>query len=198
MARRSAVAFSIADKGYVGTGYDGNTDKSDFYEYSPSSDSWVKVGSIGDPISNSVVFVINTKAYLVTGTENKEYLRTMYVFDSATKDWSKLRDIIDSNSDETYDDDYTSLVRTGAVAFTIKGKGYIATGSSTSANNAVWEYDPATDLWKEKTGFERTSRSEAVGFALGNYGYVVTGRSSNTPLYDLVRFDPEAEQIDLN
>lgn len=198
VARYSAVAFGIGDNGYVGTGSALSGETKDFYKYSPASNSWEQIAFPGSKKLNAAAFVIGTKAYLVTGTDNQVYLSEFYEFDSATQKWTRLRDIANTNSDEKYDDDYTSIVRTGAVAFAINGKGYLATGSSVSAVNNVWEYNPSTDLWEEKTGFERTSRSEAVGFAIGDYGYVATGRSSGAGLDDLVRFDPKAEQNDYN
>lgn len=193
-ARYSAVAFSVNDKGYVGTGYDVNGETKDFYEYTPSSDSWTQVPYPGSKRRDACTFVIGNKAYLLTGKDNEMHDKELYVFDGDSKTWTKKRDIADSNADEDYDDDYTTIVRSGAVAFSVNGKGYLATGSNTSSMSNVWEYDPATDLWTEKTSFEGGSRSEAVAFGIGNYGYISTGKSSASYVYDdLAIFDPAAE-----
>ena len=37
--------------------------------------------------------------------------------------------------------------------YSINGKGYLATGGQTTGQD-VWEYDPATDLWKEKSNLK--------------------------------------------
>ena len=38
--RNNAVGFSIAGKGYIGTGEMGVTPKQDFWEYDPATDTW--------------------------------------------------------------------------------------------------------------------------------------------------------------
>ncbi len=191
--RYSAVAFSMNNKGYVGTGYDVNGETKDFYEYSPSSNTWAQIPYPGSKRKDASTFVIDNKAYLLGGTDNQVYDNELYVFDGVAKTWTKKRNITNSNADETYDDDYTSIARMAAVAFTVNGKGYFATGSNASSVSNVWEYNPATDLWIEKSQFEGSVRSEAVGFGIGNYGYVATGKSQGSYAFDdLVRFDPKA------
>jgi len=191
-ARRNAVAFAVNNKGYVGTGYDEDDETKDFYEYSPTTNTWINIPFPGTKKRDASVFVIGTKAYLVAGTEgNGQSSSEFYSFDGTT--WSPLRDIDNLNTDEDYDDDYTTIIRSAAVAFSIGTKGYLATGSGSSLANNVWEYDPATDVWTEKSKFTGSARTEAVGFGIGNYGYVTTGRSSGLAFDDLARFDPNAE-----
>lgn len=193
-ARYSGVAFAINDKGYVGTGVDTNGETKDFYEYSPSSNTWEQIPFTGSKRRDACAFVIGTKAYFVSGANSQLSESKFYVFDGTTKKWTQLRDIADTDSDLDYDDDYTSIVRSGAVAFAASGKGYLVTGSNTSSISNVWEYNPDTDLWVEKTSFQGASRSEAVGFGIGNFGYIATGKSSSTYTFDdLAKFDPSAE-----
>lgn len=192
-ARYSAVAFSLNDKGYVGTGYDDNGETKEFYEYDPATGIWEQITYNGSKRYDACAFTIGTKAYLVSGYNNS-YKEEFWEFDGATKKWTQLRDIADTNDDEDYDDDYTTIVRVKAVAFTVNGKGYIATGSNASSLSNVWEYDPTTDLWTEKTSFQGGSRTEAVGYGIGNYGYIATGRNSSSYFYDdIAIFDPSAE-----
>jgi predicted porin len=84
------------------------------------------------------------------------------------------------------------------VAFSIDGKGYVATDGSGTVGTAVWEYQPTSDLWEEKTSLEATARIEAVGFSVGNLGYITTGRSSSYYFDDLWGFEPDAAQKDLD
>jgi photosystem II stability/assembly factor-like uncharacterized protein len=79
------------------------------------------------------------------------------------------------------------------VAFTLNGKAYVAMGEKGSIVGDIWEYDPGTDTWEEKTGFEGSARMEAVAFAIGNKGYVTTGRSSSYRFDDIWEFDPLLE-----
>ncbi len=190
-ARYGAIAFSIGDYGYVGTGYDGNYLK-DFWRYSPATNKWEQIISIGGSKRiDAAVFVIDDKAYVCTGIDNGSYEEDFWVYDPITGLWTQLRDISDT-SDDDYDDDY-SIRGTERVAFTINGKGYLATGGVGGISNDVWEYDPITDLWEQKTYFEGSSRLDAVGFGIGDRGYVTTGQNSSYYFDDLWGFDPDDE-----
>jgi N-acetylneuraminic acid mutarotase len=86
--------------------------------------------------------------------------------------------------------------RDGAVSFSINGKGYICAGG-TSANNQgyndVWEYDPMNDTWTQKANFPGY-RLFAIGFSIGNYGYMGLGTETNYGLVgDFWRYDPIAD-----
>jgi len=187
--RYSAIGFSINGKGYLGTGYDGNTLK-DFWEYDPSTDVWTKKVSVGgSKRQDAVAFVIGDRAYVGTGINNGINEDDFWEYNPETDVWTQLNDIANSTS-STFDDAYT-ITRTNAVAFAINGKGYIATGGNEAPGTEVWEYDPSTDLWEEKTSFEGYERMDAVGFALGNRGYVITGRSSSYYFDDVWAFDPD-------
>lgn len=43
----TATGFSINSKGYIGTGYDGNS-KKDFWEYDPATNSWTQKVHFGE------------------------------------------------------------------------------------------------------------------------------------------------------
>lgn len=188
--RYSAVGMSINNKGYVGTGYDGNYLK-DFWEYNPETDTWSQKNSIGgSKRRNAACFVIDGKGYIVTGIDNGTYESDLWEYDPTADTWTKKR-AISNLSDDDYDDDYSTIIGIYKVGFSINGKGYLVTGGQTSGVN-VWEYDPLDDLWIERTSFEGSSRALAVGFAIGNLGYITTGKGSYY-FDDLWSFDPEAE-----
>jgi hypothetical protein len=80
--------------------------------------------------------------------------------------------------------DFGGGARSGAVGFSIGSKGYIGTGAFSSLDiidipptffNDFWEYDPATDTWSQKADFGGAARASAVGFSIGNKGYIGTG-----------------------
>lgn len=190
--RYDAVAFGIGNAGYVCSGYDGNYLK-DFYRYSPATNSWEQLISPGGTKrSDAAVFVIADKAYICTGTNNGATVNELWMYDPATETWTEKRKITNV-SDEDFDDDYTSITRGNAVAFSMEGKGYITTGTIGSYTSTCWAYDPAADTWTEKTGFEGTAREGAVAFSVNNRGYVGTGRSSGLRLDDLREFVPAME-----
>jgi hypothetical protein len=196
-ARYGAVAFAINSKGYLCSGDDGNYQK-DLWEYDPATGVWSQLTSIGGAKRRSATaFVIDGKAYICTGVNNGIYEDDLWVYDPATNLWTGKR-AISNVSDSDYDDDYSDIVGTNKVAFTISGKGYVATGGKGTTGTSVWEYDPSTDLWASRTGLEGSARMEAVGFALGNYGYVTAGRSGSYYFDDLWGFEPGASQVDLD
>lgn len=191
-ARYGAVSFAIDDKGYVGCGYDDNNLK-DFYYYNPSTGTWTKTLSIGgSKRRDAQAFSINGKGYVVSGLDNGNYLGDLWEFNPTTEEWTEKRKIT-NYTDEDFDDSYSTISRINGVTFIINGKVYLACGSRGSIVNNVWEYDPSTDLWEEKTAFEGSVRTEAVGFSIGSKGYVTTGRSSSYYFDDIWSFDPNAE-----
>mgnify|MGYP003461308901 FL=1 len=71
--------------------------------------------------------------------------------------------------------------RHGAVGFSLNGKGYMGTGFTyNQGTNDIyhkdfWEYSPTTNTWAQKADFGGDARTEAVGFSIGNKGYLGTG-----------------------
>lgn len=195
-ARYGAVAFAINNKGYVGTGYDGSALK-DFYEYDPATRQWTQKLSLrGGKRQNAAAFVINNRGYVCTGIDNASYETDLWEYDPSVDTWNRKRDIYDV-SDDDYDDDYSNISGIYKVAFTINGKGYIATGGYNSPGTIVWEYNPIEDTWKQKTSLEASGRVEAVGFSIGDtIGYITTGRNSSYYFDDLWGLDPDYEQVD--
>jgi N-acetylneuraminic acid mutarotase len=182
--RYGAVAFSINDKGYVGTGYDGNFLK-DFWEYEPASETWTQRSSVGgSKRRDAVAFVIEGLGYICTGTNNGINESDFWSYDPLEDSWTQLRHI-ENRTDESFDDEYTSIVGYGGVAFSADTKAYLVTQS-----NYVWEYDPDLDLWEQRTDFEGATRAEFVAFALNNTGYVGLGRNGSYYYDDIWRFDP--------
>jgi len=195
-ARYGSTAFSIGDKGYIVGGYDG-THLKDLWEYDPTSDSWTKKSSIpGNKRKFASVFIIDEKAYVFGGINNGTIVEDFYCYDPSTDTWEEKRDVA-NNSDDSYDDDYVSIARENAATFVINGLGYVATGEIVSGLiSKVWEYDPSTDLWKEKTGFEGSSRICGVGLTLNDKGYVLLGKSSSYYYDDIWEFEPFATYDD--
>lgn len=194
-ARYGAVAFAINNKGYVGTGDDGNFLK-DLWEYDPATNQWTqKISLIGGKRRDAVAFVIDGKGYICTGVDNGAYESDFFEYDPETGRWDTKRSIV-NKSDDDYDDDYSGITGTSKVAFSINGKGYIAAGGAGTAGTAVWEYDPTSDLWTQKTSLEASGRSEAVGFSIGDLGYVTTGRNGSYYFDDMWGFQPNSDQVD--
>ena len=95
--------------------------------------------------------------------------------------------------------DFSGLKRERAVAFSINGKGYVATGVDTAdvVKNDLWEYDPVLNTWTQKANIIGVARRNAIGFALNDKGYVGTGMdnaeaSLGNTLSDFMEYDPAA------
>jgi N-acetylneuraminic acid mutarotase len=186
------VGFQVGGKAYFGTGYDGNYLK-DFYQYSQSANTWTLVnGFSGNKRRNATVFVIDDKAYLGTGVNSGSYQVDFWEFDPSTDVWTKKRNLDDNEDDH---DDYL-IARSNASSFAINGLGYVACGES---SKSIWEYNPTTDIWKEKTSLEGSSRTDAVGFSINQRGFVMLGRIGTSYFDDSWEFKPlEAQNDDDN
>ena len=182
-ARYGAVGFGIADTGYICSGYTGSHTK-DLWRYDAINDNWAQRNSMNtsDKRTGASVLVYNNEAYIIGGSNNGTLVTEMAKYTPATGNWTKLRDIANLSTD-SYDDNYTSIVRSNAATFVIGSKGYLATGENGADVKATWEYDFASDLWTAVTSFERQARNSAVGFTVKGKGYVVTGKNS-TYYYD--------------
>ncbi|MEM7381602.1 MAG: kelch repeat-containing protein [Bacteroidota bacterium] len=188
-ARRGSVAFNSDTHGYVGTGFDGDNDRKDFWRYDPSGDSWTElVGFGGNKRRDATTFTIGNTVYLGTGETNGQNQTDFWAFDLDSESWTALLDLDD-------DDDY-AIIRTNAVGFSIDGKGYFATGDIGFGGTSVdvWEYDPSTDLWDQKTSYEGTSREGAVAFYSNTRAFIALGRSGTLYLDDNHEFFPNEEE----
>jgi len=192
-ARYAAVGFQVGGKAYFGTGYDGNYLK-DFYQYDDQANTWTLVnGFSGNKRRNATVFIIADKAYLGTGVNNGVYQEDFWEFDPAADVWTRKRDIDkDTDDDYTYNDEY-AITRSNASSFTMSGLGYVVGGENIKT---VWEYNPTTDLWVERTPLEGATRTDAVGFAINNRGFLMLGRIGSTYFDDAWEFKPLEEQND--
>jgi N-acetylneuraminic acid mutarotase len=199
-ARRDAVAFVLNGKGYISCGYDGNFLK-DLWEYTPGATpadmgSWTQKASLtGSKRLGAASFVINNIAYIVSGNNNGTMLNDLYAYDPVANQWTEKRKIYDY-SEDSYDDDYTGIGRQNGVAFVMNNLAYLTTGENSSQTSSTWEYDPSTDAWLEKTGFEGTGRSGAISFTLANRGFVLTGRSGSLIMDNGFEFHPGDEVVD--
>jgi hypothetical protein len=134
--------------------------------------------------------VIGSTAYVCTGIHNGSYEYDVWALEAdliGTEEfpWVEMQPL-----DE--DDDY-SIVRSGAVGFSMNNRGYVALGTSGSVTGTVWEYVPGSDTWIERTEFEGYSRTDAVGFTIGERGFMATGRNGSSYYDDLYEFRPLEE-----
>ena len=186
------VGFSIGTKGYIGTGYlgdgySGGIFSQEFWEWDQATNIWKKkAGFPGNERSDAVGFSIGTKGFIGTGLgESGISCKDFWEWDQVTNTWTQKAD-------------FPGTSRASAVGFSIGNKGYIGTGRSYDTSPAFskdfWEWDQATNLWTRKSNFAGNARASAVGFSVGNKGYIGIGSGSDSnfgiPLQDFWEYDP--------
>lgn len=198
-ARKDAIAFSLNNKAYVGTGISPkNHALKDLYCFDGST--WTELYFPGEARYGASVFVIDDKAVICLGTSgaNKtSYLVDVNIFDGITQEWYAPRPLVNLKSHQD-DEEYDQIPRAYAIAFTSdktdgQTKGYITTGMSPYLHTC-WEYDIQKDHWRKVSDLPTpmTKRMYAVGFSLNGKGYITTGGlNSNTPIpADMWSFTP--------
>ena len=172
-----AVGFSIGNKGYIGTGWDGLNLKKDFWEFDPSTNSWTQKADFGGNARyNAIGFSIGNKGYIGTGYDGS-YKNDFWEFEPANNTWIQKAN-------------FGGNGRSQAIGFSIGNKGYIGTGSDgVNLKKDFWEYDPTTNLWNQRTDVNGPPRFSAVGFSIGNKGYIGTGNAGSLKK-DFWEYDP--------
>ncbi|MEO6166214.1 MAG: hypothetical protein ABIO46_02705, partial [Chitinophagales bacterium] len=146
---------------------------------SQAQDTWTQKANFGgDARRGATGFSIGDKGYIGTGYKQTGeiygiFLKDFWEYDSSNNTWTQKAD-------------FGGAARTGAVSFSIGGKGYIGTGGSVNmfGQNSVqykdfWEYDPATNNWLQKADFGGAARTGATSFSINGKGYIGTGGSND-------------------
>lgn len=178
VARRNSVGFSIGNKGYLGTGFNGSTYYNDLWEYDPEMQTWIQKASLATARSGAVGFSIGSKGYIGTGNNASSRLNDFWEYDPLLNTWTARAN-------------FAGSPRNGAVGLSIGAKGYIGTGVNLATRyNDFWEYNPVNDMWIRRADFGGTVRSYATGFSVGAKGYVGTGSNGVTRYKDFWEYNP--------
>lgn len=174
VARKSAVGFEANGKGYIGTGKSSSDDLNDFWEFDPNFGTWTQKANVPGERIDAIGFGIGAKGYVGSGYYLPPILpigasggtyNDFYEYNTITNNWIAKPDL-------------PGAPRTGAVAFSMNGKGYFGTGhNSYGYLSDFWEFTPSTNSWVEKAAYGGSVRSDAVGFAINELGYIGTGYS---------------------
>ncbi|MBI3501305.1 MAG: gliding motility-associated C-terminal domain-containing protein [Bacteroidetes bacterium] len=178
--RNRAAGMAINGKGYIGTGWNGSTYFTGWWQYDPVKDSWaVDTAFTGNARNRTQYFSLNGKGYVIMGQDGSSLFTGTYEFDAALHSWKTVNSF--------------SPKRYSGVGFTVGNYGYVCTGFDFGNvyYNDLWQYDQATDSWSQKASLPGLARYSAVVFSIGNYGYVGTGWSSlNFALNDFWQYNP--------
>lgn len=141
---------------------------------------WMQMADMGgNGRSWAAGFVMGTKAYISTGVGSAQY-KDLWEWDQATNSWTQKAD-------------FPGHDRYGAIGFAIGTKGYVGTGVDGSGPAVFYkdfyEWDQTGNTWTQKTDFPGIGRSYAIGFSIGNKGYVGGGENFSTVLQDFWEYD---------
>jgi N-acetylneuraminic acid mutarotase len=195
--RGSAASFVLANKVYLGTGFNNSQDieyLKDFWMYDPAQDFWTKLTDFpGEPRKDAVAFTVNGKGYLGLGYNGTIELNDFWEFDPATNAWTRKAD-------------FMGTARYGAVAFSLGNLGYVGTGFDINLSDTrdFYSYDPITNQWTQIHSMGGSKREYATAFTYNGKAYVTTGINNGVNQNDLWVFDPttgdwtEKAKLDFN
>ena len=167
VARNGAVGFSIGTKGYIGTGYDGDDELKDFYEYDSETNEWTQLADFpGTARVRALGFSINGFGYVGTGNDGSDQ-KDFYRYDPATNTWEQ-------------EFGFGGEKREEASAFVIDNIAYVLGGyENESSVRDFYSFDGTT--WTQLTDLDDEDEDNEVqiargsAFAIGGKGYVGVG-----------------------
>lgn len=174
--RFGGVAFVLNGKAYVGLGKD-ESGKAlrDFWVFDPASGNWSPLPNPfpGVARSGAVAFTVDEKAYVGAGVSgNAGRLGDFYSFDPAggAGAWVPLPE-------------FPGNARSGAVAFSAGGKGYVGMGRGIFGGLIpdFWAFEPVRNTWRRIADFPANELPRENGLALSwhNAGWVGLGNASS-------------------
>ncbi|HLS94544.1 MAG TPA: kelch repeat-containing protein [Sphingobacterium sp.] len=189
-ARQMAVGFAIDGKGYVGTGSTGSDDLNDFYRFDPATNTWTKIADFpGRARYGAVAFTLGNYAYVGLGsTRTDAKFSDFYRYDPATDSWTEI-------------DVPFKYKKAFAFAFVIGNRAYVGGGYANSASlpEDFYAFDgtnwtPLNDLNRADDSYTYDARKYNAGsFVIGNYGYVVSGRTGTSVTSSVWKYEPATD-----
>ncbi|MGF1925010.1 MAG: Kelch repeat-containing protein, partial [Bacteroidia bacterium] len=139
--RSGAFAFVLGNKAFVGGGTNNGANSQEFYQYNPTTDSWIVKKDLDQSDnkdndddyvvtrSNAATFVINNVAYVIAGNLGFA-LNSTWRYEEGSDRWTQV-------------DKFEGSARSYTVGFSLKNKGYVATGSNGASRfDDNWRFDP--------------------------------------------------------
>ncbi|TAL62663.1 MAG: hypothetical protein EPN85_02115 [Bacteroidetes bacterium] len=171
--RSFAVGFSIANKGYIGTGYSncgapatGPVVNQYLVEWNPATSAWTQKASLpGVGRGKAVGISIGNKGYIGTGEDQNQLpLNDWWEWDPGTDSWTQKATV-------------PGLKRMYAAGFSIGADGYLGTGwDGVALLKDFYRYTPATNTWAQMTDYPHpVCDVDHATFNIGCKGYFGCG-----------------------
>lgn len=150
---------------------------------SAKADFWTQKANLpADTRGAAAGFSIGTKGYIGTGinfSAATQFHNDFWEFDPPSNSWTQKAN-------------FGGTGRSGAVGFSLLGKGYIACGyDANTVRTDVWAYDPLANTWSQKANIPGPGRDYTVAFTIDSFAYLGTGYNSNNTNYnDCYKYNP--------
>jgi N-acetylneuraminic acid mutarotase len=189
LKRTKAVAFSIGEFGYVGCGVDtAEITHNDLWQFDPVLNTWTQMASMpAVERRDAVGFAIGTKGYIGTGftlddSDLGEKLNDFWEYDPSDNSWSAIANYPGGGGDGI----------SQSTAFVALEKAYVACGKIGPDDYIfeLWEYNPITGNWTERTPFPGGDRYQLISFVIENKAYVGMGTDHDVYRKDMYEYDP--------
>lgn len=184
VGRVRANAFIHSGKAVIGGGFrvGGTSMLGDYYEYDPSTDSWITInqGFSDSARSAFATFSLNNRGYLFGGYTNNGLLKDLWSYG-----------IIGGNNLWFNPALPFPIPRANVIGFSHNGYGYVTTGNinGSSSLEDFWKYDPLNQYWIPLPDFPGGGRKNAMSFVIGNSAYVGVGTTGQSQRRDMYKYD---------
>lgn len=183
------ISFTLNNKGYYGLGYN----KTNFWEYDPTKDTFIKKASFPKPVAAyPISFTANNKGYVLFLDRTYRPPGSWYYNDTINELW----EYNPVNDAWTRKADFPGFKRLNGTAFSINHKGYVLGGVYWDQSwdyypTDVWEFDPLTNKWTQKADlpWSHQTQAQCLGFSHNGKGYFGIG-SSTSRIYE---YDPVSD-----
>lgn len=167
LGRDDAVAASINNKIYFGTGRDENfACRNDWWEFDPETNFWKELNPLPAKARQySEAFTLNNKIYVVCGiTCDNEFLNEVWEFNPKENLWTKKND-------------FPGIGRSSAIHFVWNNEAYFGTGrNGNNCLNDLWKYNEIADNWEKIIDFPFQKKYEMACFVANSKVYLGIGR----------------------
>lgn len=167
LGRDDAVAVSVNNKVYFGTGRDENfACRNDWWEFDPETSFWKELNPLPAKARQyAEAFTLNNKIYVVCGiTCDNEFLKEIWEFNPSENLWKQKND-------------FPGIGRCSAIHFIWNNEAYFGTGrNGDDYLNDLWKYNQISDSWEQILVFPFNERYEMACFAVNSKVYLGIGR----------------------
>lgn len=195
LKRERAIAFTIGQLAYVGTGVDtAEIVYRDLWSYDPVADVWAQLAdNPGQPRRNAIAFSIGNYGYVGTGINANSVtetgatkLKDFWQYDPALNTWTQKADYPGGGGTGVY----------FATGFAVDSKGYICGGKMGPNwySNHLWEYKPVLDQWTQLANFPGGVRYQHSSFVIDYNAFVGLGTDQDMYRKDFWKFDVSTNQ----